>query len=264
MMLFIAAALASDGIARCTATLKTPDETLTVQAFAADFESGSLRVIEHAWLVADIDQHVDIYLGEVEVLVARYASIEPPDVPRVPGYEVRPGACEFVQVKRHSGDWDATWGDGYVTADLPWVALEAARRRKCFGDYQVAVGKGLPEARDALQVCLSKKATAPTPALRPLTEEIPTAPRFICVHEEGWVGGGVSLYEAREDALRAKVAGHSRETLGSVLAAFTAVERMALGVEPPKELAPREPLPSESADSDESCSGCEQDLPPIL
>ena len=52
--------------------------------------------------------------------------------------------------------------------------------------------------------------------------------------------------------------------LGSVLAAFTAVERMALGVEPPKELAPREPLPSESAVSDESCSGCEQDLPPIL
>jgi TorA maturation chaperone TorD len=45
--------------------------------------------------------------------------------------------------------------------------------------------------------------------------------------------------------------------LGSVLAAFTAVERMILDIEPPKELAPRNPLPTETADFDEGCSGCE-------
>jgi hypothetical protein len=49
--------------------------------------------------------------------------------------------------------------------------------------------------------------------------------------------------------------------LGSVLAAFTAVERMILDIEPPKELAPRNPLPAETANIDEACSGCDRGGP---
>jgi len=44
---------------------------------------------------------------------------------------------------------------------------------------------------------------------------------------------------------------------GSVLAAFTAAERAILCLEPPQDLAPRNPLPMEPAEQDESCDGCE-------
>ena len=45
--------------------------------------------------------------------------------------------------------------------------------------------------------------------------------------------------------------------LGSLLAAFTAVERAVLDVEPPQDLAPRNPLPMEPTEQNESCNGCE-------
>lgn len=229
MLLFIASAFANEGAVRCTATLRHASGSVKVQAFAADFESGKERAVEHAWLVAEIHQHSAAYLGAVESVVAGYAAFEPPQVPRVPGYEVKPGACEMLGVTRHSGDWDAGWGDTYVTSELPWVALETARRRHCFGAYEEGMSADIQKASTALMECLQAEAKAPKPALRPLKEEVPAAPRFLCTHTEGWVGGGVSLYEAREDAHTARLVGVSRETVGGV---FTAIEART-GTPPP-------------------------------
>lgn len=223
MLLLVSAAFATEGISRCTAKLQTPGGAHELQAFGPDFEQGMARAVEHAWLVAEVHQHADVHLGDVHAFVERYAAIEPPTVPRLPGYAVREGSCEVVQVQRHAGDWQAGWQDTWATADTPWLAVEIARRRHCFSAYDAGVAADLQQAGHALVECLQQEVRPPTPAVKPLppTESYP---RYLCVHEEGWVGGGVSLVEAQEDALEALIVGRSRRDVGAALAAVEAQE----------------------------------------
>jgi len=221
LLIALATAQAAEGLARCTVKLKTPEESYQLQAFGPDFEVGMARAVEHAWLMADLHQHPEVHLGDTQALVGRYAGIEPTEVPRLPGYEVVEDRCEVVQLQRHEGDWHGRWYGEAVQADQPWVALEAARRRSCFQKYGEGAALDISKARHALFGCMMGPAKAPTPAGAGTAD---ASPRYICRHDEGWVGGGLSLDAAREDALTSLVIGRSRAGVGAALEAVGAQE----------------------------------------
>ena len=88
--------------------------------------------------------------------------------------------------------------------------------------------------------------------------------KFFAEHLGWWLPAfAMALRRKADDASEPpRAAENFHIALGSVLAAFTAVERAVLDVEPPQDLAPRNPLPTEPTEPDESCAGCEvPDIP---
>lgn len=221
MILLVSAALAADGVVVCQGTLHTPSGTVGVQAFGADFDHAKARTVEHAWTVAEFHQHRELWAvldGDAQArsdLTARYAGLDASDPSRVPGYRVTSGACEALPVARSDGDWEARWAGTSASADSPWVALELARRRACFGDYT-------PGDIDALAGCLAADPTAPTARRDPLPGPSTPQPYYIC-QAEGWDGGGATFDAARLDALDAHTLGAARAGIGLALSDLEAM-----------------------------------------
>ncbi len=252
-----------DTLVRCTATARHRQGELQVQAFAADFESGKVAALEQAWLEAELHQASTLWAAQAEgggawqAELARWGSIDASQPPRIPGVEVRPGVCERIELPRHGGAWMARWGEVKVLSDQPWTALETARRRACVGAWE----EGLAEpaaARDELIRCLASEAAVPAPTRETLPGPATSAPVFLCATPEGDLGGGASVYGAREDALRARVELETRRALAASLSgqahAVDAVREASAQAELASVLCtgPGRPLGASTTDS---CSG---------
>lgn len=164
-----------------------------------------------------------------------------------PGWAYTPGACTVSTVEGDGG-WSARWtstSENVVRAH-PADALEAARRRACLTQYQVAFLQTLKSRSDggaevpltpldtawgSLAQCWSQPAPAPAPA--PLAD---TAGPTRCAAlgadaDTRALGFGPSAERAAEDALRQVVIAESRRVVGDVATAMVVAapdERQAL------------------------------------
>jgi hypothetical protein len=252
-----------DTLVRCTATARHRQGELSAQAFAADFEAGKVAAAEQAWLEAELHQASTLWGAQAaggaewEAELARWGSVDASDPPRIPGVQVRSGACERIELPRHAGAWKATWGKVTVTADQPWTALEAARRRACVAPWEEGLGDPVA-ARDELIRCLGAEASVPAVSRESLAGPTQAAPAFICATPEGDLGGGTSLYQAREDALRARVEAETRAALAASLKGQAPSVDAVKGTSPAAENAtvactgPGRPLGAQTTDT---CSG---------
>lgn len=186
-------------LVRCEAVLQGPGGEVPVPAWGRSPEQAAERAEDLAWVLALADSWSALAAGSValpEEWAARREALVAQHVAegswRVVGYSVVPGACSSETLPPTRGEaWSASWQEEEDRATLrnaPDVAIEAARRRRCFGAWQhrmvkaAQLGESAEEERygvihgsarastDALLACISREEPVLTLAGAPIPE----------------------------------------------------------------------------------------------
>lgn len=125
------------------------------------------------------------------------------------------------------------------------IALELEFMSWLIAKESRALDAGGPDAEERAEICRDAQK------------------KFFTDHLGWWLPAfAMALrHKAGEPSATPDAAENFHVALGSVLAAFAAVERAAMDVEPPQQLAPRNPLPLEAEEEDQDCAGCEGAAP---
>lgn len=163
-------------LVRCEASLERSVGAVAVPGWGADEGTAKAAARRAAWNLAWADRWPLIAAGVVagpeEALRREAALAERLDAATdwtVPGYAVRDGACTTTTVTADKGvAFAARWEreDRTVVRDDPAVAVEAARRRQCWGAWSHRMVKAAELAR----VAEGERFAATFPAARAATD----------------------------------------------------------------------------------------------
>lgn len=242
-------------IARCEVVLDLPVGRVEVPGFGRTDTDARIHARRAAAALAAWHAHAELVAGHLvdpEAARTRHLqlleTLDLKPVAAAPGYAASDGGCSRVGLPppRDGDAWSASWAGGppVVRAD-PAIAVEAARRRVCFGSFQAALHGALTraesgagggwrtivtasaDARDRLIRCATEAAPHILPAHTPAPHH--TGARddlFQCdrLRREGtgWTttpGFGHALEDAREAALMRDVLTVAQRAAGDALAA---------------------------------------------
>lgn len=236
----------AEKVVRCDASLERSVGAVDVPGWGPDEPTARARAREMAWILAWADRWPAVAAGTIAVpedLARREQALrkrlDPATDWRVPGYAVRDGACTTESVDGAKNNaWAARWEreDRKVVRSDPSVAIEAARRRQCFGAWShrmvaaaglgkeagterfAAVWPGARAATDGLIRCVTRGSHDVTGAGSPLPEpdvggvvecRRPRRDAGVWTATPGW---GSSFESAREASLKADLGNRIRKS----------------------------------------------------
>lgn len=234
LFLLVIAPAQAERYLRCEAVWQTPTAEVHVAGFGSSEDVARRRARDLAWRLARADSLVDLLAETIatpqqgRVRLRRHArQMDSATGWQVPGATVGDGQCvELSAEGRREDGFEVAWKrtDRTVLRRDVSVAIEAARRRTCFGTWQYAmveaaeagaadseerfrsVYRSARDATDALVACATRLepsvavASASVNASPEGTVAVCGRPRFrgAWVRPEAW---DVSIEDARETAL---------------------------------------------------------------